>query len=73
MGGVEVALLGTDDAGRRTGVDARPHEAEIRCRLPRNDARGGVARVGTVEAESNVANHRLDAATATERPVMVRL
>jgi len=60
MGGVEVALVGTDDAGRCTGFDHRPHEAKIRRGLPRHDPAGGLAHVGAVEAEANDANHLVD-------------
>ena len=57
MSGVEVALIGTDDAGCRTGFDHRPHQAEIRQRLPRHDSAGGVALVGAVEAEPYDTQH----------------
>jgi hypothetical protein len=60
MGGVEVALACTDDAGRRTGFDHCPHEAKIRRGLPGDDAAGGVASVGAVEAQSNDAYHLLN-------------
>ena len=60
MGGVEVALTCTDEAGRRTRFDHCPHEAKIRRSLPGHDAAGGVAGVGAVEAQSNDAHHLLD-------------
>ena len=57
MGGVEVALIGTDGAGCRTRFDRCPHEVKIRRCLARHDPAGGVACVGAVEAQPNGANH----------------
>ena len=57
MGGMEVALVGTDDARRCTCLDHCPHLAKIRRGLSRHDPSSGVAFVGAVEAESNDANH----------------
>ena len=60
MSSVEVALFGTDDASHRTGFDHRAHEAEIGRGLPRHDARGCVALIGAIGAQSNDAPHLLD-------------
>jgi hypothetical protein len=64
MGGVEIALGGTDEAGLRTGFDHRPHEIEVGRGLPCHDAGGGVALVGAVLAEPNDAEHLVDVGLA---------
>src|SRR5919204_4213568 len=60
MGGVPLALLGTGEAGRRTGFDHRTDEAEIRLGLACDDTSGCVAGVGAVEAEANAAGQLAD-------------
>jgi hypothetical protein len=67
MGCVEVALGGTDEAGRRRGFDRRPHKAKIRRSLPCHDPASGVTRVDAVEAQPNHANHLLDIGFAQAR------
>jgi hypothetical protein len=56
MGGVLLALLGARPTGRRAGLDLRAEDAEVRLGLPDEDAAGGLAGVGAVEAESNAAD-----------------
>jgi hypothetical protein len=60
MGGVSVALLGTGEAGRRTGFDHRTDETEIRLGLACDDTSGCIACVGAVEAEANAADQLAD-------------
>jgi hypothetical protein len=57
VGGVLLALLGARPAGCRAGLDRRAEDAEVRLGLPDEDAGGGLADVGAVEAESNAADH----------------
>src|SRR5512132_1101780 len=57
VGGVLVTLLGARPTGCRAGLDFRAEDADVRVGLPDQDAAGGLARVGAVEAESNAANH----------------
>jgi hypothetical protein len=59
VGGVSLAFLATDAAGRRAGFDRCTEEAEIGCGLARDDAAGRVADVGTVEVEPNAADQLL--------------
>lgn len=54
--GVELALLGAGEAGRRTSFDHCADEAEIGRGLPCHDPAGRIARVGTVEVEPNAAD-----------------
>src|SRR5262245_37097098 len=53
MGGVLLALLRTRSAGCKAGLGLRAEDAEVRLGLPDEDATGGLARVGTVEAKPN--------------------
>jgi hypothetical protein len=57
VGGVPIALLGTGEAGHRTRFDDCPDQTQIRRGLAGQDAAGGVAGVGAVEAEANAAHH----------------
>ena len=57
VGRVLLALLGACPTGCRAGLGFRAEDAEVRLGLPDEDASGGLAGVGAVEAESNAANH----------------
>jgi hypothetical protein len=57
VGSVLLALLGARPTGCRAGRDRRAEDAEVRLGLPDEDAAGGLADVGAVEAESNAADH----------------
>jgi hypothetical protein len=54
--GVELALLGAGEAGRRAGFDHCADQAKIGRGLPCHDPAGGIARVGAVEVEPNAAD-----------------
>jgi hypothetical protein len=60
VSGMPLALLGTGQAGRRTGLDHRTDEAEIRLGLACDDTAGCVAGVGAVKAEANAAGQLPD-------------
>src|ERR671911_560433 len=51
VGSVQFAFLGARQPGHRAGFDACAHNAEVRRRLPGQDAAGGVANVSAVEVE----------------------
>jgi hypothetical protein len=55
VGGVLLALLGAGPAGHYASVDRSAENAEVRLGLPDEDATGGVAHVGAVQAEANAA------------------
>jgi hypothetical protein len=57
VGGMAIALLGTDEASLRTCFDHGADKPEIRGGLARHDSTGCVTGVGAVEAEANAANH----------------
>src|SRR5204862_3160790 len=57
VGGVPVALPGTDETGDATGFDDCTDEAQVSCGLAGHDAAGRVADVGAVEAEANATHH----------------
>jgi hypothetical protein len=59
VGGVPLALLATDAAGRRAGFDSCAEEFEIGCGLAGEDAAGSVTDVGAVEVETNAADQLL--------------
>jgi hypothetical protein len=55
VGGVLLALVTARSAGHCAGFDHGAEKAEIRLGLPDQDATGGVADVGAVQAEANAA------------------
>jgi hypothetical protein len=57
VGGMAIALLGTDETSHRTCFDYCADKAEIRGGLARHDPTGCATGVGAVEAEANAANH----------------
>jgi hypothetical protein len=60
VGGVLLALLGARPTGCRASLDLSAEDAEVRLGLPDEDAGGGLANVGAIEAESNAADHLRD-------------
>jgi len=52
---VLVALVSARQTGHGTGLDRSAENAEIRLGLPDEDAAGGIANVGAVQAEANAA------------------
>jgi hypothetical protein len=59
VGGVLLALVGADPAGQRAGLGLRTEDAEIRLGLPDEDATGGLAGVGAVQAKTSAADQIL--------------
>ena len=57
VGGVALALVAADAAGRHTGFDRCAEDAEIGRGLADQNAASGVADVGAVEAEANATHH----------------
>ena len=60
VGGKLLALLGARPTGCRARLDLRAEDADVRLGLPDQDAAGGLAGVGAVEAESNAADQLRD-------------
>src|SRR5262245_15541258 len=56
VGSVQLALLGAGQAGHRTGFDAGADDAKVGRCPSCQDASGGVANVGAVQAEPNASN-----------------
>jgi hypothetical protein len=55
VGGVLLALVPARAAGYGAGLERAAEKAEIRLGLPHEDAAGGVADVGAIQAEANAA------------------
>jgi hypothetical protein len=57
VGGMAIALFGTDEASHSTCFDHGADKAEIGGGLACHDSPCGVTGVGAVETEANAANH----------------
>jgi len=60
VGGVLLALLGAGPTGRHASLDLRAEDTKVGLGLSDEDAGGGLADVGAVEAESNATDHLRD-------------